>query len=44
MKKYITPEVEITVFDTEDIITSSGMNDGGVNDGSNEPGTGYDDL
>ena len=25
-KEYITPEMEITEFDTEDIITTSGLN------------------
>ena len=25
MKEYTTPEMEITVFETEDIITTSGM-------------------
>ena len=24
MKKYVTPEMEITEFDTEDVITTSG--------------------
>lgn len=30
MKKYIKPEIDITLFHTEDIITSSGIGDGNV--------------
>ena len=29
MKKYITPEMEITVFDEEDVITTSNTGNGG---------------
>lgn len=35
-KKYVTPEMEITEFDTEDVITTSGYN-------TNEGQSGYED-
>jgi len=32
-KTYTKPEIEITAFTTEDIITSSGLTAGGMNNG-----------
>ena len=33
MKTYITPEMEITEFETEDVITTSKTNQGGIEHG-----------
>lgn len=32
MKKYEKPELEIIKFETEDVITTSGLGDGGAQD------------
>ncbi len=45
MKKYISPEIEIKRFFTEDIMVTSGMTsvpDAGVVDGSDDVTTGFD--
>lgn len=49
MKKYERPEIEISVFTTEDIITSSSVVNTpalvkGADLKDNTPGTDYDDL
>ena len=37
-KKYVAPEMEITEFETEDIITTSGEGDEGYNPGEGQGG------
>ena len=38
MKKYITPEMDITEFDVEDVITTSGGDPAGNDEGKGEVG------
>ena len=43
-KEYITPEMEITEFETEDVITTSGLNGHDGAAGGNEGSGRFSDL
>ena len=42
MKKYETPEMEIVIFDVEDVITTSSLTDGFDGDSNGEDNTKFD--